>query len=84
MPRELCVFESIDGELHRDLEKAKGHELDLLGQEVDDLFRQYDKAGRYTRNDIYRLFILLMGTHDKAVKLRDILAATISDFEELD
>ena len=61
MMREVASFECSDGRLFTDEDKARAHETDLLGQELDGLLKmfQFDN-GMVTRNMEYRALTAIM------------------------
>ena len=56
--REITAYQCSDGSLHTDEEKARAHEDDLLGQELDELLRLF--ALDITRVQEYRGLMRVM------------------------
>ena len=66
--KEITAYECADGTLHGDEEKAKAHDDDLLGQELDGLLKLFAFGGKLTRNDEYRALIGLMNNRNELRK----------------
>ncbi len=56
--REITAYQCPDGSLHQSEAKAKAHEEDLLGQELDGLLRLFELD--ITRNQEYRAIMAVM------------------------
>ena len=70
--REITAYQCSDGSLHTDEEKARAHEDDLLGQELDGLLRLF--ALDITRVQEYRgLMRVMQNRKDLRVSLIAIL-----------
>ena len=70
--REITAYQCSDGSLHTDEEKARAHEDDLLGQELDGLLRLF--ALDITRVQEYRgLMRVMQNRKDLRVSILAIL-----------
>ena len=70
--REITAYQCSDGSLHTDEDKARAHEDDLLGQELDGLLRLF--ALDITRVQEYRgLMRVMQNRKDLRVSLIAIL-----------
>lgn len=58
--REIQAYLCYDGSLFADEEKAKAHDDDLLGQELEGLLRLFEFGGDVTRSREWRALITIM------------------------
>lgn len=58
--KTIEAFECSDGSIFNCEDKAKQHEDDLLGQELDSLLKLFKFGGQLTRNDEYKGLMILM------------------------
>ena len=58
--KTIEAYQCADGLLFDDEGKAKAHDDDLLGQELDGLLKQFQFGGTLSRNDEYRGLLRLM------------------------
>lgn len=64
--RKITAYECVDGSIHEDERKAKAHEEDLLGQELDGLLRLFELD--ITRQEEYRALLGIMKKREELLK----------------
>jgi len=74
--REITAYQCSDGSLHTDEEKARAHEDDLLGQELDGLLRLF--ALDITRVQEHRGLLRVMQNR------KDLRASILAILKSLD
>lgn len=73
--RTIEAYQCADGSLHTSEEKAKAHDDDLLGQELDGLLKMFRFDGSVTRSMEYRALLAIMSDRAELLKvLRGIVA----------
>lgn len=78
--KEIEAFESVDGTIFTDPDKAKRHDEDCIGEEFDALLLLaiQSTGGNVTRNDQYRMCLHLLKNRNEAkhiiAKLHDYLS----------
>lgn len=64
--REVTGYECSDGSVFTDESKARAHETDLLGQELDGLLKMFQfDGGLVTRSMEYRALMAIMKDREK-------------------
>lgn len=64
--KQIQAFQCADGTIHDDEDKAKAHDEDLLGAELDGLLKLFAfNGGQITRNDEYKSLMQLMKRKDE-------------------
>lgn len=64
--RRIQAFQCADGTIHNDEDKAKAHDADLLGAELDGLLKLFAfNGGQITRNDEYKAICQLSKRKDE-------------------
>lgn len=73
--KEINAYLCADGLIFADEDKAKSHDDDLLGQELDGLLKLFEFDGNHvTRNDEYKALMRIMKKRNElASQLRLIL-----------
>jgi hypothetical protein len=78
--KEITVYQSADGTIHLIKEKAKEHDDDLLGQELDGLFRLFDLY--ITRTQEYKGVLSVMKKRADLLKAARAIVNIIAHTEE--
>jgi len=66
--KTIEAYQCADGLMFDDEDKAKAHDDDLLGQELDGLLKQFQFGGTLSRNDEYRGLMRLMDNRSELKK----------------
>ena len=68
--KEIHAYQCADGLIYEDERKAKAHDDDLLGQELDGLLKMFGFGGQLTRSAEHRALLRLL---DKRAELRVVI-----------
>ncbi|WNO06027.1 hypothetical protein [Rhodoferax mekongensis] len=80
--RQIEAYQCYDGQIFSDESKAKAHDEDLLGQELDGLLKLFGFGGKLTRNDEWRGLMNLMQNRKELRKSVDLIAAILAHGDE--
>jgi len=58
--KTLTAYKTIDNKIFASESEAKGHEMDLLGEQVDGLYKLFDHSGMLTQSLIYKAVLSAM------------------------
>ncbi len=78
--KEIYAYQCSDGAIFTDDRKAKAHEEDLLGQEIDGLLRLYSLD--ITRNQEYKGCLSVMGKRQELAKAAAAILAILHHSKE--
>lgn len=80
--KQIDAYQCFDGQIFSDEDKAKAHDEDLLGQELDGLLKLFGFGGKLTRNDEWRGLMNLMQNRKELRKSVDLISAILAHGED--
>lgn len=80
--REITAYQCADGSIHADEAKAKAHDDDLLGQELDGLLRLFELD--ITRNQSFKSILGVMKKRAELAEAAREILRILHHSQELD
>ena len=78
MMKTIEAYQCADGLIFEDEQKAKAHDEDLLGQELDGLLKLFGFGGKLSRNDEWRGLMNLMKNRKELRSYIDTIASLLA------
>lgn len=80
--KTIEAYQCSDGQIFDDEHKAKAHDDDLLGEELDGLLKMFAFGGLLTRNDEYRGLMRLLNNRKELHAVINKIATVLAHGED--